>query len=203
MDQADLFYFDELTRQKGFKWIAGVDEAGRGPLAGPVVAAAVVLPRSCSITGLDDSKKLTPVKRERLFPIIQKQAVSIGIGVVMHRIIDEINILEATKRAMVKAVASLKKNPDYLLIDGNAPLDILIDQRTVIKGDAKSASIACASIIAKVLRDRIMEAYDRIFPLYRFAAHKGYPTKTHRKAIRDFGACSIHRKTFRGVREYT
>lgn len=183
--------------------IAGVDEAGRGPLAGPVVAAAVILPEECALlSGLDDSKKLTQRNRERLFPLITEEAISVGVGVVTHRVIDEINILQATKKAMQKAVLKLTKRPEYLLIDGNTPLDITIHQKTIIKGDSKSASIASASIIAKVVRDRIMRGYDRVFPSYQFASHKGYPTKAHINAIKHFGICDIHRKTFKRVKEY-
>jgi ribonuclease HII len=204
MDQSKkLFIFEESTRAEGFRLIAGVDEAGRGPLAGPVVAAAVILPEECALlSGLDDSKKLTQRNRERLFPLITEEAISVGVGVVTHRVIDEINILQATKKAMQKAVLKLTKRPEYLLIDGNTPLDITIHQKTIIKGDSKSASIASASIIAKVVRDRIMRGYDRVFPSYQFASHKGYPTKAHINAIKHFGICDIHRKTFKRVKEY-
>lgn len=193
-----LFHFEESIRQKGFELIAGVDEVGRGSLAGPVVASAVILPKKCSISGLNDSKKLRPIRRERLFSLIQKEAISIGIGLVMHRVIDEINILEATKRAMVKAIFRLQKNPDYLLIDGKTPLDISFQQKTIVKGDSASASIASASIVAKVFRDKIMNNYDMIFPLYKFASHKGYATKNHINAIKNFGVCDIHRRSFKG-----
>lgn len=197
-----LFHFEKSIRQKGFELIAGVDEVGRGSLAGPVVASAVILPQKCSISGLNDSKKLRPKKRERLFSQIQKEAISIGIGLVIHRVIDEINILEATKRAMVEAIFRLKKNPDYLLIDGKTPLDISIQQKTIVKGDSISASIASASIVAKVTRDKIMNNYDRIFPLYKFSSHKGYATKNHIDAIKNFGVCGIHRRSFKRVKEY-
>jgi ribonuclease HII len=203
MNNSDrLFAFERETRERGFHLIAGIDEAGRGPLAGPVVAAAVILPENCMLEGLNDSKKLTASQRERLFHLIHQKALSIGIGVVAHRIIDEINILEATKKAMLKAVSRLSRMPDFLLIDGRTPLDIPIKQATLVKGDSRCASIAAASIIAKVLRDRIMNGFDRIFPHYEFASHKGYATRAHINAIKNHGVCSIHRKTFKRVREY-
>lgn len=204
MDKSNrLFAFEESTRVRGFHFIAGVDEAGRGPLAGPVVAAAVILPGTCALNGLDDSKKLSQKQRENLFPLIKKEAVSVGVGVVSHRVVDEINILEATKKAMQKAILNLKKAPEYLLVDGKIPLDnVTIRQETIVRGDSKSASIASASIIAKVIRDRIMKGYDKVFPDYSFASHKGYATRIHKDAIKNFGICDIHRKTFKGVKEY-
>jgi ribonuclease HII len=178
---------------------AGVDEAGRGPLAGPVVAAAVILPEECEINGLNDSKKLSPQKREILFDQIKRLAVSIGVGIVEPEEIDRINILRATLLAMEIAVKDLKPQPDSLLIDGNIPTSLLIPQETVVNGDSICYSIAAASIIAKVTRDSIMDDYHNIHPEYNFKKHKGYPTKEHLEALRKFGPCPIHRKTFRGV----
>jgi len=178
---------------------AGVDEAGRGPLAGPVVAAAVILPKECRIDGLNDSKKLSSEKREILFDRIKTLAVSIGVGVIEPEEIDRINILRAALLAMEIAVNNLDRQPDFLLIDGNTRTSLLIPQETVVKGDSKCYSIAAASIIAKVTRDSIMEGYHDIYPEYNFKKHKGYPTREHLEAIRKFGPSPIHRKTFRGV----
>ena len=178
---------------------AGVDEAGRGPLAGPVVAAAVILPREHEIHGLNDSKKLSPEKRNVLFDLIKRSAVSFGIGVVEPEEIDRINILRAALLAMEIAVKNLGARPDSLLIDGNARTSLLIPQQTVIAGDSICCSIAAASIVAKVTRDSIMDSYHRVYPQYNFEKHKGYPTKEHIEAIKKFGPCPIHRRTFRGV----
>ena len=198
-------HFNELKafdRQYNFKHIAGIDEAGRGPLAGPVVAAAVILPDDCEIMGIDDSKKISEAKRNTLFAQISQTAVYIGTGVCDEKIIDEINILQATFLAMKRAVCSLGIIPDCLIIDGNKIIPPHIagsdfpTQFSVVKGDSKSLSIASASIIAKVTRDRIMTKYEESYPHYGFAKHKGYPTKTHYEAIDRFGICDIHRKTF-------
>jgi ribonuclease HII len=178
---------------------AGVDEAGRGPLAGPVVAAAVILPEECEINGLNDSKKLSPQKREILFDRIKRLAVSIGVGIVEPEEIDRINILRATLLAMEIAVKDLNPQPNFLLIDGSTPTSLLIPQKTVVNGDSICYSVAAASIIAKVTRDSIMDNYHNIHPEYDFKKHKGYPTKEHLEALRKFGPCPIHRKTFRGV----
>ena len=178
---------------------AGVDEAGRGPLAGPVVAAAVILPKECEINGLNDSKKLSSQKREFLFDQIIRLSVSIGVGIVEPGEIDRINILRAALLAMEIAVKKLNPKPDFLLIDGNIRTSLLIPQQAVIGGDSICNSIAAASIIAKVARDLIMDDYHNIHPEYNFKKHKGYPTKEHFEALRKFGPCSIHRKTFRGV----
>ena len=180
--------------------IVGIDEAGRGPLAGPVVAAAMVLPMDVILEGLDDSKKLSPAKRDELFPKIQKMIH--GIAVVSPEVIDEINILQAARLAMKQAVEKLSSVPDLLLIDGNQKIDSSIEQWAIVKGDAKSISIAAASVLAKVTRDRIMEDYHRLYPQYEFARHKGYGTKLHRDLIAEHGPCPIHRRTFRGVTEY-
>ena len=178
---------------------AGVDEAGRGPLAGPVVAAAVILPKECEINGLNDSKKLSHQKREILYHQIKAVAVSIGVGIIEPDEIDRINILRAALLAMEIAVKKLNPKPDFLLIDGNIRTSLLIPQQAVIGGDSICNSIAAASIIAKVARDLIMDDYHNIPPEYNFKKHKGYPTKEHYEALRKFGPCPIHRKTFRGV----
>jgi len=178
---------------------AGVDEAGRGPLAGPVVAAAVVLPDDCKIEGLDDSKKLSHSKREKILEEIKSIAISYAVGIVEPEEIDKINILRASLLAMEISVKQLTTKPDYLLIDGNQKTSLLLMQETIVKGDSKSCSIAAASILAKVTRDSIMEEYHSIYPEYNFKGHKGYPTKEHYQALREYGPCPIHRKTFRGV----
>jgi len=178
---------------------AGVDEAGRGPLAGPVVAAAVILPRECEIYGLDDSKKLSHQKRESLFEKIKTSALSVGIGLVGPEDIDKMNILRAALLAMEIAVKNLNPKPDTLLIDGNARTSLLVEQETIIKGDSICYSISAASIIAKVTRDSLMDDYHKIYPQYNFKKHKGYPTKAHLEALREFGPSPIHRKTFNGV----
>lgn len=178
---------------------AGVDEVGRGPLAGPVVAAAVILPEQCPIVGLNDSKRIKPQKREILFAEIKSAAISVGIGMVDAQEIDRINILQATLRAMEIAVVNLSPKPDYLLIDGDLSLSLQIPQEGIIKGDSKSFSIAAASIVAKVTRDRIMEEYHKIYPQYNFKKHKGYPTREHLEALEKYGPCPLHRRTFKGV----
>lgn len=182
--------------KKGYKYIAGVDEAGRGPLAGPVYAAAVILPEGMLIEGINDSKKLSEKKREELFDVICEKASAYCIAEVSHMRIDEINILNATFEAMNKAVNGLNIRPDYVLIDGNRIKGMEIPHETVVKGDAKSISIAAASILAKVSRDRAMYEMARQYPLYGFDKHKGYGTKAHCDAILKYGACEIHRKSF-------
>lgn len=189
-------YFEERARQRGFRLIAGIDEAGRGPLAGPVVAAAVVLPDRYSHPDINDSKKLTSRSRELLFEVIRTDALAVGIGVVDSRVIDELNILRATLLAMREAVADLQVVPDCLLVDGNQSVPLEIPQETIVKGDGRSVSIAAASIVAKVSRDRIMEIYHRQFPYYNFFKNKGYGTAEHRQAIREHGFCKIHRRSF-------
>ena len=196
----ELWDYEIKARDQGYQFVAGVDEAGRGPLAGPVVAAAMVLPMDVILEGLDDSKKLSPAKRDELFPKIQKMIH--GIAVVSPEVIDEINILQAARLAMKQAVEKLSSVPDLLLIDGNQKIDSSIEQWAIVKGDAKSISIAAASVLAKVTRDRIMEDYHRLYPQYEFARHKGYGTKLHRDLIAEHGPCPIHRRTFRGVTEY-
>ena len=197
-----MWHYENETRKQGHEIIAGIDEAGRGPLAGPVVAASVILPENCRVEGLNDSKKLSEKKRNLIFQIIQQKAVAIGIGITYENIIDQINILQAARAAMADSVSRLSCKPDFLLIDGNQKIPSIIPQLTIKKGDALSASIAAASVIAKVTRDRMMLHYDGIYPQYGFSRHKGYGTQDHLKNISKFGPCKIHRKTFKGVKEY-
>ena len=197
-----MWHYENETRKQGHEIIAGIDEAGRGPLAGPVVAASVILPENCRIGGLNDSKKLSEKKRNVIFQIIRQKAVAIGIGITYENIIDQINILQAARAAMADSVSRLSCKPDFLLIDGNQKIPSIIPQLTIKKGDALSASIAAASVIAKVTRDRMMLHYDGIHPQYGFSRHKGYGTQDHLKNIIKFGPCKIHRKTFKGVKEY-
>ena len=197
-----MWMYEKKAASSGFFLVAGVDEAGRGPLAGPVVSAAVILPSAFSVKGVDDSKKLTPAKREKLFDQIYAQAVSVGVGLADHEDIDRLNILQASRLSMVRAVDDLSIRPDYLLIDGIFSIGCPMPQEPIKKGDSLSISIAAASIIAKVTRDRLMEHYDREFPQYGFIKHKGYPTLKHRDAIVQFGPSPIHRKSFSGVKEY-
>ncbi len=181
---------------KGYSNICGVDEAGRGPLCGPVVAAAVILPPNCHIDGVNDSKKLSEKKREKLYNDIVANAIAFGVGIKDVDVIEEVNILNATKLAMKEAISNLKVKPDYVLIDGNQMIDIDILANTVVSGDAVSESIAAASIIAKVTRDRILYEYDKEYPEYGFAKHKGYGTKLHIEAIKKYGLAPIHRPSF-------
>ena len=184
---------------KGYELVAGVDEAGRGPLAGPVCAAAVILPENCEIEGLNDSKKLSEKKREALYDVIIEKALSYDIQLVDNKVIDEINILNATMLAMTNAVNSLSVKPNYVIIDGNkVPKQLEIPADYVVNGDAKSMSIAAASILAKVTRDRLMLELDKKYPEYEFARHKGYGTKLHQEKLLECGPCEIHRKTFIG-----
>lgn len=182
--------------EKGYKLIAGVDEAGRGPLCGPVVAAAVILPENYKIEGVNDSKKLSEKKRELLYDKIINEAVAVGVGISDVDVIEEVNILNATKMAMKEAISKLSVKPDFVLIDGNQMIDINIEASTVVSGDAKSESIAAASIIAKVTRDRMLYDYDKVYPEYGFAKHKGYGTKAHIAAIKEYGLTPIHRPSF-------
>ncbi|SDU30706.1 ribonuclease HII [Desulfobacula phenolica] len=195
-----MWQFEHEAKAYGYKIIAGVDEAGRGPLAGPVVSAAVILPSDFSCEGIDDSKKLSEKKRNSLFPLIKEQAIAVSTGIASHLEIDQINILQASLLSMKRAVENLSISPDFLLIDGKFTLDIKTDQTAVIKGDSKSISIAAASIIAKVTRDAIMKELHKTYPEYNFIQHKGYPTKAHKQAILKNGPCPIHRQTFRGVK---
>ena len=192
----DLWLYEHEAAREGFACICGVDEAGRGPLAGPVCAAAVILPPDIQIEGLNDSKKLTDKKRRALYDVIVEQAVSYGIAFADEQEIDEINILQATFLAMRRAFEKLTVTPDIALIDGNRAPGLSCRERTVVHGDALSASVAAASILAKVTRDRLMEEYDAQYPQYGFAVHKGYGTQRHYAALREFGACPIHRQSF-------
>tara|TARA_Y100000590_G_scaffold81865_1_gene91145 strand:- start:1 stop:609 length:609 start_codon:yes stop_codon:yes gene_type:complete len=198
----DLYEFETKASHQGFNNIAGIDEAGRGPLAGPVVAAAVILLSKINIPELNDSKKLSPKKREELFPKIQEMSVAYSVTVIDQGVIDEINILQATRLAMKKAVETLKITPGLLLIDGNQKIDSNLNQWAIVKGDSRSLTIAAASVLAKVTRDRIMDDYHKLYPQYGFDRHKGYGTKLHRNLIQEHGPCPIHRKTFKGVSEY-
>ncbi len=188
---------EEELRALGFKHIAGVDEAGRGPLAGPVVAAAVIFPPEVFIPGVDDSKRLSPDKRERLYPQIVTRALAFGLGETDVETIDQINIFYASLQAMRKAVEALPLSPDLLLVDGNRPIPKMkVEQRAIIGGDTKCFSIACASILAKVTRDRIMEVYEVLYPGYGFSRNRGYGTLLHREALKRLGPCEIHRRSF-------
>ena len=191
-----LYEFEKQKRAEGYELICGVDEAGRGPLAGPVFAEAVILPSDYEIEGINDSKKLTPQKREKLFDEIVEHAVAYSIQSCDQETIDEINILQATMLAMKTAVESLSIVPDIVFVDGNRLPKWEIPSESVVKGDATSASIAAASILAKVSRDRFMMEMDKKYPEYDFAKHKGYPTKLHYEKLREYGPCEIHRKTF-------
>lgn len=195
-------YFEEQAAARGRKVIAGIDEAGRGPLAGPVVAAAVILPKDFDLPGLTDSKKLTEKQRDKFYPLIREQARAVGIGVATAAEIDRLNILQATLLAMQRAIARLVERPDHLLIDGITPLPLNISQQTLKKGDSRSLSIAAASVVAKVVRDRVMYSLDKQYPGYGFAKHKGYGTAEHRRAIAELKPCRHHRATFAGVREH-
>ncbi len=190
------------AEKEGYHCIAGIDEAGRGPLAGPVVAAAVVLSSGVDFKGLTDSKKLSPSQRDRFFIEIQKSSLGYGIAIVDQQVIDKINILQSALLAMKQAVDNLPLAPDLLLIDGNKTIDSSVTQKPIVGGDGCSLSIAAASVLAKVTRDRIMEDYHKKFPKYEFAKHKGYGTKLHKERIRLWGPCPIHRKTFKGVKEF-
>ncbi|EHJ52191.1 ribonuclease HII [Streptococcus macacae] len=196
-----LFYEKELYA-KGYQYIAGIDEVGRGPLAGPVVAACVILPRMSKIKGLNDSKQIPKKKHEAIYQRVLKKALSVGIGIVSNQMIDQINIYEASRLAMLQAIKQLSKDeikPDYLLIDA-MHIDSAIPQRSIIKGDAKSMSIAAASIVAKVTRDKLMADYNQIYPGYDFAHNAGYGTKNHLNGLRQYGITPIHRKSFEPIK---
>ena len=196
MSEINLWVIENSLCAEGYKMICGVDEAGRGPLAGPVCAAAVILPKGLELPGLNDSKKLTDKKRRELFPIIKEQAVAYGIGLASHEEIDEINILQATYLAMERAIAQLEGKADFALIDGNRAKDFGLPVRTVVKGDSLSASIAAASVLAKVTRDDVMLEMAEKYPEYGFEVHKGYGTKAHYEALHKYGHCPIHRMSF-------
>jgi len=200
-DNGDLWHHERTALLQGRRLVAGVDEAGRGPLAGPVVAAAVVLPFGCDVRGIYDSKQLSPQRRDAAFHRICKLALSIGIGIVDAEEIDRTNILRATYRAMRIAIGKLEVEADVVLVDGYPIRAFESPQIALVNGDCRSASIAAASIVAKVTRDRIMCKYDEMFPQYGFARHKGYPTEEHIQRLATHGICDIHRKTFRPVAE--
>lgn len=200
--KSDLWAFEKNAATRGYARIAGLDEAGRGPLAGPVVAAAVVLGPSFPADGVFDSKQLSEKKREALYAHIHANAVSIGIGVVDAGEIDRINILNASLLAMSQAVQQLNPSPDFLLVDGTFPVPVNLPQKPIVKGDARSVSIAAASIVAKVTRDGIMRKYDEDYPGFGFAQNKGYPTRAHREALKKYGYCPIHRQTYKGVNDH-
>ena len=197
-EQPDKLAFEREMLSLGAEYIAGVDEAGRGPLAGPVVCAAVIMPLGAGalLEGVDDSKKIKEGERERLAAFIRERAVAYNVCAIGNEEIDAINILEATRLCMKRAVEGLSVEPDIVFTDGNFALDIGIPQQNIVKGDALSYSIGAASILAKVHRDRLMCEYDKIYPQYGFAAHKGYGTAAHEAAIREYGLCEIHRRTF-------
>jgi ribonuclease HII len=191
--------YESDARRAGYSVIAGIDEAGRGPLAGPVIAAAVILPENVGLEGIRDSKQMTPRAREVAFSLIEERAISVSMAVVSPREIDQINILQATRKAMKQAVLHLDPQPDFLLIDGIDHIELPIQQRCIVKGDKQCLSIAAASVLAKVYRDSMMCSYHDLYPQFGFSSNKGYGTRAHLAAITRFGPCSIHRFTFRGV----
>lgn len=197
----DLYYYERELIKKGITLIAGVDEVGRGPLVGPVVTAAVILPIDYKLEGLTDSKKLSEKKRDYFYDIIMHDAISIGIGIKDNKVIDEVNIYEATKLAMYEAINNLSIKPEHVLIDA-MPLDLDIPHTSIIKGDAKCLSIAAASVIAKVTRDRMMYELDQKYPMYNYKKNKGYPTKEHLEAINKYGIIDGYRKTYGPVKDY-
>ena len=197
----EMQYYERLAYQEGANFIAGVDEVGRGPLAGPVVAAAVILPKNIEDLGFDDSKKLSASKREEIYRLIQEKAIAIGIGIVDADIIDQVNIYQASRLAMQQAVSELKIQPDYLLIDA-MKIDVNTPQIGIIKGDAKSISIAAASIVAKQVRDQMMQEFDELYPGYDFSNNAGYGTPKHLEGLHRKGICPIHRKTFAPIKDF-
>jgi ribonuclease HII len=197
VNESVLFAFDKKFYDRGLEFVSGIDESGRGSLAGPVVAAAVILHQGVLITNLNDSKKLSNIERESLFMIIKEKALAYAVESVDNKMIDKINILQATFLAMSRAILKLQINPDLCLIDGNHRIpNLFIKQESIISGDAKSACIAAASILAKVVRDRIMTEYAKQYPVYEFEKHKGYGTKKHIALLKKYGQCAIHRLTF-------
>ncbi|MGQ9647833.1 MAG: ribonuclease HII [Thermodesulfobacteriota bacterium] len=202
LEPQPMDHFERMYHRRGYQRIAGVDEVGRGPLAGPVVAAAVILPWEGIEERLYDSKKISSKKREELYEQILSKASGVGIGMIGPEEIDLVNIFQATLKAMALAIKNLPIPPDFILVDGNQVIQIPLPQKPICKGDQLSTSIAAASIVAKVTRDRMMMAWHQKYPHYNFAKHKGYGTKEHRSAIEKFGVCELHRKTFRGVKEY-
>ncbi len=199
---ADMLEYEKKLWDAGYEFVAGVDEAGRGPLAGPVYAAAVIFPKGLAIDGVNDSKKLTEKKREQLYDVIKENALAYSIVSVDEKEIDEINILNAAMKAFKMALDTLPQKADFALLDGNRAPQMDIPYEAVVKGDAKVQAIAAASILAKVERDRYITEMDKIYPQYGFAKHKGYPTKGHKEAVAKYGPSPIHRLTFKGVSEY-
>lgn len=195
----DNQFYEFQARLAGYSFVAGIDEAGRGPLAGPVVASAVILPEDITLPGVRDSKKMSERAREEAFSLIESKSIGFSLAVVSSQEIDKVNILQATRKAMKEAALTLDPQPDYLLIDGIYPVDLPICQRCIVKGDDLSLSISAASVLAKVYRDRIMCQYHILYPHYGFSSNKGYGTPGHIKAITRFGPCHIHRLTFKGV----
>lgn len=197
----DSYRYERKLRLQGIRYIAGVDEVGRGPLVGPVVAACVILPDDFSLDGLTDSKKLTEKKRDYFYEEIKRQALAVGVGIISEEVIDRVNIYEATKMAMKEAIAQLSIRPEHILIDA-MPLDIDIPTTSIIKGDLKSITISAASVIAKVTRDRMLYELDEVYPMYDFKSNKGYPTKKHLEAIEQYGILKEHRRSYGPVKEY-
>lgn len=200
MNDIDLLKYEKELYDNGINLIAGVDEVGRGPLIGPVVAAAVILPKDYKLEGLTDSKKLSEKKRDKFYDIIKRDAISIGIGLMDEKVIDNVNIYEATKLAMKEAINNLNIKPEHILIDA-MPLELSIPTTSIIKGDAKSESIAAASVIAKVTRDKMMYDLDKEYPMYGFKNHKGYPTKKHIEALKEYGLIDGYRKTYQPIKD--
>lgn len=201
-NNVNLYQYEEQLEDLGIKYIAGVDEVGRGPLAGPVVVAAVILPLNLRIKGINDSKKLSLKKRNELYKIILNEALAVNVSFIDERVIDEINIYEATKKGMLEAISGLKTKPEHVLIDAMPLRELAIAHTSIIHGDALSASIGAASIIAKVTRDEYMDKMDIKYPNYGFKHHKGYCTKEHLEALEKYGPCEIHRKSFAPVKKF-
>ncbi len=200
--EPDTYFQERCLRQKGYQRIAGLDEVGRGPLAGPVVAACVVLQQNCDNSCFVDSKTINAKNRSRLYMELQQNGAQISVGIVSETDIDRLNILQASLLAMKKAVLTMPVQPDFLLVDGNQPVPMSIPQQTLVKGESKSASIAAASIVAKVIRDDLMDQYHLQYPDYNFQKNRGYPTLEHRQAIKIYGPCAIHRQSFKCVKEF-
>jgi ribonuclease HII len=200
--EPDTYFLERCLRQKGYQWVGGLDEVGRGPLAGPVVAACVILDENRAYRGFVDSKIISADKRSSLYIELQNNGAKIGVGIVSETDIDRINILQASLLAMKKAVLAMPFQPDFLLVDGNQPIPMTIPQQTLVKGESKSASIAAASIVAKVVRDELMDQYHLRYPQYNFQQNRGYPTLEHRQAIKNHGPCAIHRRSFKCVKEF-
>ena len=200
--EPDTYSLERSLRQKGYQLIAGLDEVGRGPLAGPVVAACVILQENCDNSSFVDSKTINAKNRSRLYKELKQNGAQISVGVVSESDIDRLNILQASLLAMKKAILTMPVQPDFLLVDGNQPVPISIPQQSLVKGESKSASIAAASIVAKVVRDEMMDQYHLQYPEYNFQKNRGYPTLEHRNAIKIYGPCAIHRQSFKCVKEF-